>query len=209
MKRYESYKPSGLSWIGEIPSHWGVIEISRLFNFQRGISFTKDLFCESGVPVITYGQVHSKKNLGYTLNKEIVKYIPKVLIVGKNNTKCEFGNIVFADTSEDLAGCGNCIYIDDNNGVYAGYHTFFIKPKNQIVSKYFPFLFLSKQWRSQITENCTEVKVFSITQSILRRCKILIPPLDEQKKIVEYLSTKTLLIDAQQRERERERVTAA
>ena len=65
-------------------------------------------------------------------------------------------------------------------------------------------MFLSKQWRNQITENCTEVKVFSITQSILRRCKILIPPLDEQKKIVEYLSTKTSLIDAQQSAREKE-----
>lgn len=34
--------------------------------------------------------------------------------------------------------------------------------------------------------------------------QIPIPPLDEQKKIVEFLSTKTSLIDAQQRERERE-----
>ena len=204
MKRYESYKPSGISWIGEIPSHWEVLDVSRLFNFQRGINFTKDLFCDSGEPVISYGQVHSKKNYGYTLNKEIIKYIPKNLTVGKNNAKCEFGDIIFADTSEDLAGCGNCIYIDDNNGIYAGYHTFLIKPKNQIVSQYFPFLFLSKQWRNQITENCTEVKVFSITQSILRRCKILIPPLEEQKKIVEYLSTKTSLIDAQQSAREKE-----
>lgn len=32
----------------------------------------------------------------------------------------------------------------------------------------------------------------------------IVPPLDEQKKIVEFLSTKTLSIDAQQRERERE-----
>lgn len=204
MKRYESYKPSGISWIGEIPSHWEVLDVSRLFNFQRGINFTKDLFCDSGEPVISYGQVHSKKNYGYTLNKEIIKYIPKNLTVGKNNAKCEFGDIIFADTSEDLAGCGNCIYIDDNNGIYAGYHTFLIKPKNQIVSQYFPFLFLSKQWRNQITENCTEVKVFSITQSILRRCKILIPPIEEQKKIVEYLSTKTSLIDAQQSAREKE-----
>lgn len=34
--------------------------------------------------------------------------------------------------------------------------------------------------------------------------QIPIPPLGEQKKIVEFLSTKTSLIDAQQRERERE-----
>lgn len=205
MKRYESYKPSGISWIGEIPSHWQVIDIARLFNFQRGISFTKDLYTECGEPVITYGQVHSKKNKGYTLNRELIKFIPNYLTIGKDKAKCEYGDIIFADTSEDLAGCGNCVYIDDTSGIFAGYHTFLIKPKQQLISKYFPFLFLSKQWRNQITENCTEVKVYSITQSILRRCKVLIPPIDEQKKIVEYLSTKTSLIDAQQRER----VTAA
>lgn len=41
----------------------------------------------------------------------------------------------------------------------------------------------------------------------LSKLDILLPPKDEQKKIVEFLSTKTSLIDAQQRERER--VTAA
>jgi type I restriction enzyme S subunit len=30
---------------------------------------------------------------------------------------------VFADTSEDLEGVGNCIHIDSSNELYAGYHT--------------------------------------------------------------------------------------
>ncbi len=29
MKRYESYKPSGIDWIGEIPSHWQVVPLKR------------------------------------------------------------------------------------------------------------------------------------------------------------------------------------
>ncbi len=27
MKRYDSYKDSGVEWIGEIPSHWGTTKI--------------------------------------------------------------------------------------------------------------------------------------------------------------------------------------
>ena len=27
MKRYETYKPSGIDWLGEIPEHWGVERI--------------------------------------------------------------------------------------------------------------------------------------------------------------------------------------
>ena len=44
----------------------------------------------------------------------------------------------------------------------------------------------------------------NFSYDVFRQQYLPFPPLDEQKKIVEYLSTKTLLIDAQQRERERE-----
>ena len=47
----------------------------------------------------------------------------------------------------------------------------------------------------------------NISWNDLKHSLLPIPPLGEQKKIVEFLSTKTSLIDAQQRERER--VTAA
>ena len=50
----------------------------------------------------------------------------------------------------------------------------------------------------------TTSTINQLTQSEFANFQIPIPPLEEQKKIVEYLSTKTSLIDAQQRERERE-----
>ena len=42
MKRYDSYKDSGVEWIGEIPSHWinqnliiNIIDRERSEGFQR------------------------------------------------------------------------------------------------------------------------------------------------------------------------------
>lgn len=32
MKRYETYKDSGIQWVGEIPSHWDVVKTSYLFD---------------------------------------------------------------------------------------------------------------------------------------------------------------------------------
>ena len=32
MKRYETYKDSGIKWVGEIPSHWDVVKTSYLFD---------------------------------------------------------------------------------------------------------------------------------------------------------------------------------
>lgn len=33
--RYESYKESGLSWLGKIPSHWGIMQSRRLFSLRK------------------------------------------------------------------------------------------------------------------------------------------------------------------------------
>ena len=38
MKRYDSYKDSGVEWIGEVPEHWEVCKIKRLSVVKRGAS---------------------------------------------------------------------------------------------------------------------------------------------------------------------------
>ena len=38
MKRYDSYKNSGVEWIGEVPEHWEVCKIKRLSIVKRGAS---------------------------------------------------------------------------------------------------------------------------------------------------------------------------
>ena len=30
MKRYDSYKDSGVEWIGEVPSHWEVTKLNNI-----------------------------------------------------------------------------------------------------------------------------------------------------------------------------------
>lgn len=36
MERYESYKDSGIEWIGKIPSHWGIIPLKRIMQIRNG-----------------------------------------------------------------------------------------------------------------------------------------------------------------------------
>jgi type I restriction enzyme S subunit len=38
MEKYESYKPSGVEWIGEIPEEWKVVRIKMLSSVKRGAS---------------------------------------------------------------------------------------------------------------------------------------------------------------------------
>jgi type I restriction enzyme S subunit len=37
MKRYDSYKDSGIEWIGEIPSHWDVKRGDSFFKLKKNL----------------------------------------------------------------------------------------------------------------------------------------------------------------------------
>ena len=45
MKRYESYKPSGISWIGEIPSHWEKMRIQHTGIARNGLTYSPFDLC--------------------------------------------------------------------------------------------------------------------------------------------------------------------
>ena len=43
MERYSSYKDSGISWIGDIPSHWNVIKLNHIFYHNTGKTLNSNL----------------------------------------------------------------------------------------------------------------------------------------------------------------------
>ena len=105
---------------------------------------------ESGNAVLSYGQIHAKNNNVTEINHELIRFIPDSLIEDKPASKVKSGDFIFADTSEDLNGCGNCIYVNESIDLYAGYHTILLRNKGLGCGKYFAYLFMSDLWRSQI-----------------------------------------------------------
>ena len=202
MKQYESYKESGIEWLGKIPSHWKIISFKRLFSFGRGLSITKADLVEEGIPVISYGQIHSKQNTGTRIEQHLLRYVPESYTEGYESSKVNSGDFIFADTSEDLEGCGNCVYIDNDYLLYAGYHSIIAKSIQSNDNKYLAYLFKTDSWRSQIRSSVFGVKVFSITQSTLGDSTVILPPVDEQMRIASYLDYKVGQIDGAIKEKE-------
>lgn len=106
------------------------------------------------------------------------------------------GDFIFADTSEDLVGSGNCAYIDRDGEIFAGYHSVIAHPQGSTDNKYFAYLFKSFTWRYQIRKKVNAVKVYSITQQILKDVFLLIPSQQEQQEIVQYLDGTCSKIDS-------------
>lgn len=184
-------KESGIEWIGKIPKEWKVLRLKDIFFFQKGLPITKDNLTKTGIKVISYGQIHNTKNEFVKIVDELFRYVSPIYIKSNKSSLVNFGEYIFADTSEDLQGVGNFVLMDKvNEPIFAGYHTIILKNKNfnnLYLKKYLGYLFLTDNWRNQIRSRVNGVKLFSITQKILSKVQIIIPPLTEQGLIVDKL----------------------
>lgn len=185
----EGYKQSGIEGVGLIPCGWDESKrIKDVFGHSKGLSITKEDLVDEGIAVISYGQIHSKENTGTTIIIELIRFVEERRIRGCANSQVHRGDFIFADTSEDLDGCGNCVYVDSDDIIYAGYHTIiFSSPKTD--NRYLAYLFKTDAWRTQIRKNVYAVKVYTVSQKILKECKIILPPECEQMAIADFLDT--------------------
>lgn len=189
-------KDSGVEWIEKIPVTWSTARLKTLFSFSKGLSITKADLVEIGIPVISYGQIHAKTNTGTHLADELLRYVPDKYLESSSDCMIKQGDIILADTSEDLVGLGNAVLMDRQEQVFAGYHTIVMHPNNADNSKYLSYLLLTDCWRSQLRSNASGIKVFSVTQKILKACDVILPTAKEQTAIVNYLDKKCSAIDS-------------
>lgn len=187
-------KDSGVEWIGAIPRNWDIAPTKYQFNFSKGLSITKENLEDEGVKVISYGQVHSKTNTGTHITEDLFRFVNKKYKVSNSKCLVNKGDFIFADTSEDLDGVGNCVHIDKQMELFAGYHTIIAKPNNYMYSKFFAYVFLTDLWRSQLRVRASGVKVLTVSQKIIKETSIVIPSVDIAMEISEYLDDKRQII---------------
>ena len=188
MKRYESYKPSGISWIGEIPSHWEVRKIRSLYALRTEKVSDKDF---EPLSVSKQGVTPQLEDAVKTDNGDNRKLVRK-------------GDFVVNSRSDRKGSCG----VSDLDGSVSLINIV-IYPITKLNPQYYHQLFRSNNYIEEFYRLGRGIVADLWTTKFddMRNIFVPYPPIEEQKKIVEYLSTKTSLIDAQQRERER--VTAA
>lgn len=181
-------------WFGKLPKGWNMVPLPRLFSSSKGMTVTRADLVAEGAPVVNYAQVHSKLNSGFGISDELVKHVPEDMVPSTLRTSGK-GSFIFACTSEDLAGCGDCIYNDSERPVNPGGDTLLLSPVGRIENKYLAYLFSTDMWRWQIRRDLVDVKVFHVNQGNLHEVYIALPPADAQKSIVSYLDKRCAVID--------------
>ena len=178
MERYDSYKDSGVEWIGEIPSHWDKKRFSYSFNVQKG-KIPKELTDER--------------------YSESLPYLSMNVLRGEEPT--EFSNedgLVVVDENDigllwDGSNSGEVIKINQTGILSSTVSHLSLKDKK--LSQDFS-LYLLKFYEKDFKNNTIGMGIPHVDGDHVKESKILIPPLSEQQKIVSFLDTKTSLIDS-------------
>lgn len=185
MKKYDTYKDSGIEWIGEIPSHWEVKKFKYLFIEHSGNGFPQDMQGRSSgdIPFYKVSDLNSEDNYVEFSNN----YVSFKDASEKGWNIIPQSSILTAKIGEALKKnhrkiCkGKCII--DNNCL--GIEPIKIDTK-------FSFYLLKATDFDWFTNPGA---VPSVSMDKLRNHSFSIPPTSEQSLIADYLDRKTAEID--------------
>ena len=184
-------KPSGIEWLGDIPSHWDIKKLRYLGTLQNGISQSAEYF-GSGHPFISYGDVYNNlvipKSGSGLANSTFEDQI---------NYSVEEGDIFFTRTSETVeeigfaATCLNSI----EKAVFSGFLIRFRPFKSRLFSGFSKYQFRNQLLRAFFVGEMNIVTRASLGQNILKNLPVLIPPFKEQEVISEFLDREVRKIE--------------
>ena len=179
--KYESYKDSGVDWLGKIPSDWDLLKVKNIFRLVMKFA-PKNNDCEL-LSVYTDIGVKPRKELEERGNRATTT--DGYLIVEK-------GDIV---VNKLLAWMG-AIGLSDYDGVTSPAYDV-LKPKMPIEGIFYHLLFRSPQCTSELKRHSRGIMDMRLRLYFDKFGDVVVPypNIEVQKKIVSFLAEKTAQID--------------
>ena len=175
---------------------WEENRLDDLYSFISTNSYSREnLNYEKGsIKNIHYGDIHTKFNSHFNIEKELVPFINEDIDLSKINEQnyLQEGDLVIADASEDYADIGKTIEVINLNDekVLSGLHTLMARRKaNEPIIGFAGHLMKNSALRREIMRIAQGTKVLSISTTRLGNLSIQMPCNEEQQKIASFLSS--------------------
>ena len=184
------FKDSGIPWIGEIPKHWEVKRLKYIATkIYKGNGITKEQVFENGdMPCVRYGEIYTKYN--YSFDKCFSYTFEKVL---NSTSYFGYGDILFTCTGELVEEIGkNVVYLGDKKCLAGGDIIILNHKQNP---SFLNYALDCNYARNQKSYGKAKLKVVHISSREISNLFVVLPPLNEQKEIAEFLDKKCEKID--------------
>ena len=183
-------KPSGVAWLGEVPEHWGVMQLGRMGSFFKGGGGTKEDEVEGGLPCVRYGDL-------YTQHQFFIKH-SRAGISEESTEKyrsLRYGDVLFAGSGETIEEIGKSAVNLIDGRAYCGGDVIVFRPMVEVAAAFLGYA--TDCCPSIYQKACMGrgVTVMHIYSSELKHMLIPVPPVREQQAIAEYLDRQTERID--------------
>ena len=177
MQRYDTYKDSGVKWIGEIPSHWEVKRLASYFTERRVKVSDKEY---EPLSVTKLGVFPQWENVAKTNDGDNRKLVKK-------------GDFVINSRSDRKGSSG----VADRDGSVSLINIV-LKPRNTIRADFSNYLLKSYKFIEEYYRNGRGIvaDLWTTRYDEMKMIKLALPPLEEQTAIANYLDTATAKIDA-------------
>lgn len=169
---------------------WQKVSFGKTFSFLKSSAFSRAQLNYRGGQIknVHYGDILVKFP---TILNSCCNDVPYVNPAEKTEKYdlLQVGDIVIADTAEDLT-VGKAIEISDvSNNIIAGLHTIACRPQRKFANRFLGYYLNSKAFHNQLVPLATGIKVYSIIKSEIVKTRINVPCLEEQQKIASFFST--------------------
>lgn len=168
---------------------WEYKKLGDIANHMyRGSGIKREQVTDTGIPCVRYGEIYTTYNIAFDkcashTNEEIISS-PKYF---------ETGDILFAITGESVEEIGKSIaYLGKEKCMCGGD---IVVMKHSQYPKYLSYALSSPKAIKQKGLGKTKLKVVHTNIPSLKEISIPVPPLSEQKEIVEYLDSSFAKID--------------
>ncbi|WP_405411692.1 restriction endonuclease subunit S [Maribacter sp. Asnod1-A12] len=191
--RYDSYKDSGVELIGEIPKEWIKTKLKYVSNICGRIGYrgyTVEDIVDEGEGVITISPSNIKEDQFSTENSTFLswdKYYesPEIQIFPDD--------IILVKTGSTI---GKTSIIPQGVPEMTINPQLVVLKKIKLFPKYFYYQTVCKYIKNSFDIEQTGSTTPTISQEKINDFPLLYPPVQEQQQIVQYLDTKTSLIDS-------------
>lgn len=184
--------------IGDIPVDWELQTFDETFRVISNNTLSRENLNNRGGAVrnIHYGDILTKFPEVLDCNEEEIPYVNELSLLSSSTQLLQDGDIVVADTAEDET-VGKVIEVQNlgDSKLVAGLHTIPCRvKKGEFAPGWLGYYMNSDLFHNQILPYITGIKVSSISKGAISETLILVPPFDEQEKIVQSLNKIQLLM---------------